>query len=142
MKVIAIVGYHNSGKTTLTEEVANILRGKGLKVGYIKHDPKGHGRTDKEGSDTDRVFKVSDRVALISPEKTTLWDRREDDLEGVLKEFFKGFDVVLVEGYKGYKGIPKVAVGDVEAESVVLRVSGVEEADRVVEFINSMEDNL
>ncbi len=141
MKVIAIVGYHNSGKTTLIEKVADLLRRGGLRVGYIKHDPKGHGRTDREGSDTDRVFGKADRVALVSPRKTTLWDRREDDLEGVLREFFGDFDVVLVEGYKGHKGIPKVAVGDVNAEGIALRVSGVEEAERVVGLINSMKDN-
>ncbi len=142
MKVIAIVGYHNSGKTTLVERLCKELKKRGLRVGYIKHDPKGHGITDKEGSDTDRVFKVADRVALASPEKTTLWDRRGDDPIEIAKEFFKGFDVVILEGYKGLREVPKVAVGEVEAENVVLKVEGTDEVGHIIELLERMEDNL
>ncbi|MDQ7082541.1 MAG: molybdopterin-guanine dinucleotide biosynthesis protein MobB [Aquificota bacterium] len=33
MKLIAIVGYHNSGKTSLIERLIGELKSKGLKVG-------------------------------------------------------------------------------------------------------------
>ena len=87
-KVVCIVGYHNSGKTSLIERLIQELQRRGYKVGYIKHDPKGHGMTDKEGSDTDRIFKLSERVALMSPQKLTLWERREDDPLKVVEEYF------------------------------------------------------
>jgi molybdopterin-guanine dinucleotide biosynthesis protein B len=142
MKVIAIVGYHNSGKTTLIEKLAEELKNRGLRVGYLKHDPKGHGETDREGSDTSRVFKVADRVALASPDRMTLWDRRDDDPLSIVREFFKGFDVVILEGYKGVGNIPKIAVGGVEAENVLLRVDGVHELGHIIELLESMEENL
>ena len=107
-KVVCIVGYHNSGKTSLIERLIQELQRRGYKVGYIKHDPKGHGMTDKEGSDTDRIFKLSERVALMSPQKLTLWERREDDPL-------------------------KVVVGDLEVEG--FRVKGIDDLDRLVDFI-------
>jgi len=140
MKVIAIVGYHNSGKTTLIERLIPELKKRGCRVGYIKHDPKGHGITDREGSDTSRVFEVADRVAIASPGRLTLWERREDDPFGIIREFFKDFDVVILEGYKGLKGVPKVAVGEVEAEDVVLRVDDPEEIGHIIELLESMEE--
>ena len=40
-KVVCIVGYHNSGKTSLIERLIQELQRRGYKVGYIKHDPRG-----------------------------------------------------------------------------------------------------
>ena len=142
MKVIAIVGYHNTGKTTLAERIVNMLKDRGLRVGYLKHDPKGHGETDREGSDTHRLSGVADRVALLSPDKLTLWERHSDDPLEVVREHFRGFDVVILEGFKSLKGIPKVALGSVEAEDVVMRVEGTEEAGHIIELLENMEDNL
>jgi len=50
--------------------------------------------------------------------------------------------VVILEGFKGIKDIPKVALGDVEAENVVMRVEGTQEAGHIIELLESMEDNL
>ncbi len=142
MKVIAVIGHHNSGKTTLIERLSLELAKRGLRVGYIKHDPKGHGVTDKEGSDTDRLFRVLDRVALVSPGKVTLWIKREDNPLEVASYFFKGFDVVILEGYKSLKGIPKIAVGEVDAEDIILKIEGLKDISHVIELLESMEDNL
>lgn len=141
MKVIAIVGYHNSGKTTLIRKLIPELKKRGHRVGYVKHDPKGHGMTDREGSDTSKIFEVADRVALASPGRLTLWDRRGDDPFGIIEEFFRDFDIVILEGYKGLKDIPKVAVGEVESENVVLRVDDPEETGHIIELLESMEEN-
>lgn len=142
MKVIAFIGYHNSGKTSLLEKVARRLKEKGYRVGYIKHDPKGHGITDREGSDTSRIFRILDRVVLISPDRITLWDRREEDLFSVIKEFFSGYDIVLIEGFKGLKRLPKVALGEVKGENVIMRVSRETDTESVVELIENLEENL
>ncbi len=142
MKIIAIVGYHNTGKTTLIERLVEFLKERGYRVGYIKHDPKGHGITDKEGSDTNRIFRKIDRVALTSPDRVTLWDKREDDPVSIAREFFKSFDIVILEGYKGRDDIPKVAVGDVKAENIVLRVDDPGDLRHIIELVEKMEDNL
>ncbi len=142
MKIIAVVGYHNTGKTTLIERLAEELIKRGYRVGYIKHDPKGHGKTDKEDSDTERVFRIAERVALASPNRVTLWSRFEDDPLKIAREFFRGFDVVILEGYKSLKGVPKVAVGDVEAEDVVVRVEEGYNLEDIIELLEKMEESL
>lgn len=142
MKVVSVIGYHNVGKTTFIEELVKRLIGKGYRVGYIKHDPKGHGLTDREGTDTERVFRVAERVLLSSPGRITLWSRFEDDPLKIGREFFKGFDILILEGYKSARGIPKVALGDVEAEGVVLRIEDGHGIDEVVELLERMEENL
>ncbi len=142
MKVIAISGYHNSGKTTLIEKVVKELRKRGLRVGYIKHDPKGHGITDREGSDTDRLRGLADKRCLISPAETTIWESTPADLRKFIEERFGDCDVVLMEGFKNIEGIPKVAVGDVTVKDLVLRVRGDEDFAIVVELIERMEENL
>ncbi len=141
MKVIAIVGYHNSGKTSLIEVLVKMLTEKGFKVGYIKHDPKGHAQTDREDKDTGRIFKWAPRVVLSQKDKLTLWDKMEDDPVEIIGEFFRGFDVVILEGFKAYRDIPKIAVGDVEASSVILRVEGKDQAGHIIELLERMEDN-
>ena len=37
MKTIAVIGWKNSGKTTLVSNLANYYSNKGIKVGVVKH---------------------------------------------------------------------------------------------------------
>jgi len=139
MFVFQVIGKHNSGKTTLIEFLTEELKKRNLKVGYIKHDPKGKGITDKRGSDTDRVKDKTEITALVSPEITTLWFLRNLSLREVLK-FFETCNVVIVEGFKFEKGFPKVVVGELEEdirEKVVptLTVKGKEDYSRVLKWV-------
>ena len=139
MFVFQVIGRHNSGKTTLIEFLTEELKKRNLKVGYIKHDPKGKGITDKRGSDTDRVKSKTEITALVSPEITTLWFLKNLSLREVLK-FFETCDVVIVEGFKFEKGFPKVVVGELEKdirEKVVstLTVKGKEDYNRVLKWV-------
>jgi len=141
MKVIAISGYHNAGKTALIQKVVEVLRERGYRVGYLKHDPKGHGVTDREGSDTYRLRGLAHRRCLVSPGEITLWEDPPDDLREFIDERFGDCDVVIMEGFKSLKGIPKVAVGEAEVEDAVLRVRGSQDFMSVVELIERMEDS-
>jgi len=139
MFVFQVIGRHNSGKTTLIEFLTEELKKRNLKVGYIKHDPKGKGITDKRGSDTDRVKDKTEITALVSPEITTLWFLRNLSLREVLK-FFETCNVVIVEGFKFEKGFPKVVVGELEEdirEKVVptLTAKGKEDYNRVLKWV-------
>ena len=140
MRVFQIVGYHNSGKTTLVEYLARELQKRGYRVGYIKHDPKGKGITDKEGSDTHRVKPFTGRTALVSPKGLTLWWFGNFTLREVLERFFKDLDVVLVEGFKTERGFPKIAVGDIEEDllgkdEIILRVRGEGDYEKALEEV-------
>ncbi len=132
-KVFSVVGYHNSGKTTLIEELIKELQKRGYKVGYIKHDPKSHGITDKEGSDTYRISKLLNKLALLSPERLTLWEKREDNPLRVVGDYFSDCHIVLLEGWKSLEGVKKIVVGDLEVEG--LRVKGVEDLQKVIHYI-------
>ena len=132
-KVVSVVGYHNSGKTTLIERLVPELQKLGLRVGYIKHDPKGHGITEKEGSDTDRIFKLSEKVALLSPSKLTLWEKREDDPLKVVEEYFYDCHVVILEGWKSLKGVKRIVVGSLDVEG--LKVEDLQDMKSVLDYI-------
>ena len=132
-KVVSVVGYHNSGKTTLIEKLIPELQRRGLKVGYIKHDPKGHGITDKEGSDTQRVFILTHKTALLSPGKLTLWQMTEDEPLKVVQEYFKDCDVVILEGWKSLEGVKKIVLGELCVEG--FRVEGLQELSDVIDYI-------
>ena len=142
MKIISVVGHHNSGKTTLIEKLVKELVKRGYRVGYVKHDPKGHGITDKKGSDTERIFRIAERVVLASPGRITLWSRFGDDPLKIAEGFFRDFDIIILEGYKSLKGIPKVVIGNVEAEDVILRIEEGQGVEDIIELLESMEENL
>jgi len=140
MFVVQIIGKHNSGKTTLVEFLTGELKRLGYKVGYIKHDPKGKGITDKKGSDTDRVKPNTLKTALVSPQTVTLWINRPFGLKELLN-LFGDCDVVVVEGFKFEGGFPKVLVGELEedingkVEKIEITVKGREDYKKVLEFV-------
>ena len=142
MKVVAVVGYHNSGKTTLIERIIPLLRKKGYKVCYLKHDPKGHGLTDKEGSDTYRISRYVEKLGLLSPSKLTLWDRENTELFSLLKKYFSDCDIVILEGFKKIRELPKIAVGDVEAENIVMKVDEKTSLEDIIKVIEELEERL
>lgn len=72
----------------------------GYKVAYLKHDPKGHALTDKEGSDTHRLFQILPKVCIVSPERITLYERTKEEPEDLVQRYFSDFDFVLLEGWK------------------------------------------
>ena len=140
MKVVAVVGYHNSGKTALIEQLIPILKEKGYRVCYLKHDPKGHGITDKEGSDTYRISRYSTKLGLLSPQKLTLWDKEALDLFFVLRNYFADCDIVILEGFKGVKEIPKIAVGEIEVDNVIIRVDKGIPLEDIIKVIEEVEE--
>jgi molybdopterin-guanine dinucleotide biosynthesis protein B len=107
LKLVFFVGYHNSGKTTLIEQVAKRLTEMGYKVAYLKHDPKGHALTDKEGSDTHRLFQILPKVCIVSPGRITLYERTEEEPEDLVQRYFSDFDFRPVGGLEVKKGLQK-----------------------------------
>ena len=132
-RIVFLVGYHNTGKTTLAERLSEELTKRGYKVAYIKHDPKGHGRTDKEGSDTHRLFKILNRVALLGAGKLTLWEKAEDDPIKVVERYFSDMDIVLLEGWKEIKGHKKIVLGDLPVDGY--KVSKDTTLEELIEYI-------
>ena len=110
--VVCIVGKHNSGKTTLLEKLIPCLQQRGRRVAVIKHAAHGFS-LDREGSDSWRLAQTgADAVVLSGPGNAVTSCRLPDDASlpqvlGLLPVM--GFDLVLVEGYKG-SDYPKIEV--------------------------------
>ncbi len=108
--IICIVGYSDSGKTTLIEKIVPELKKRGYKIGTIKHDTHGF-EIDKEGKDSYRHKKAGASTVLISsPSKIALI--RDVDKELPLNELIKYFedvDLILTEGFKR-SSYPKIEV--------------------------------
>ncbi|MDZ4230336.1 MAG: molybdopterin-guanine dinucleotide biosynthesis protein B, partial [Dehalococcoidales bacterium] len=64
-KVVSFVGYSNSGKTTLLEKVINELKGRGYRVGVIKHTSKAC-EIDIPGKDTWRYAQAGSNIVVLS----------------------------------------------------------------------------
>ncbi len=112
--VIAIVGAHNSGKTTYIEKVVKSLQKKGYKVSVIKHDPKGKAETDKKGKDSYRIYEAgAAQVIVASPSKISSFVRTEKVLtpEEIIDRFvIDETDIIIIEGFKYYESFDKFEV--------------------------------
>ena len=104
MKVIGIVGYKDSGKTTLTRALAGELTARGHRVAVVKHTSH---HIDVLGKDTAVLGEVADQVAIIAPQESAVFWKRPLSLDDVLAHVEA--DLVLVEGFKGERGYPRIA---------------------------------
>ena len=105
---VAFSGPSNSGKTTLVVKVSNILQDKGYKVCIVKHDPKDKARFDKEGKDSHKFSQTGADVAVVSPNKTTLFKQSTSEVDEII-ELFGEFDYLLVEGLKTLP-LPRISI--------------------------------
>lgn len=112
--VLAVCGYSGSGKTTLLEAAIPLLIARGLSVAVVKHNAHGF-IVDREGKDSDRLFRAGATVALRGPEEQFLrWGARAAlALEATLAELAQDHDIVLVEGHKD-TALPKLWLGSAE----------------------------
>jgi len=103
MKVVGIVGYKNSGKTTLTHALARELTGRGHEVAVIKHTSH---PLDVPGKDTAILGESVGQVAVISPRKSGVFWKKPLSLEDIIP--YLEADIVLVEGFKAERTFPKI----------------------------------
>ncbi len=105
---VAFSGPSNSGKTTLIVKVANILQDSGLKVCIVKHDPKDKARFDRPGKDSDKFSQTGADVAVVSPNRTTMFKQNSSTIDEIV-EMFDSFDYLLVEGLKTLP-LPRISI--------------------------------
>lgn len=100
--IVSIVGYSNSGKTTLIEKMIPELKRRGFRVATIKHNRHGF-EIDHEGKDSWRHRRAgAGMTVLASPGKVAVMADLEGDLslEELGDRFVRGADVILAEGFK------------------------------------------
>lgn len=126
--VVSFVGWHNSGKTTLTRQVVVHLKTMGYRVAVIKSTKETGIAVDQPGTDT-ALYKATgaDAVALLAPDQLII-QRRPPALEliDLVPLLFPDVDIVIAEGFKQAARIPKIEVRrDPQAPWLHRQVAGV-----------------
>ncbi|UTG84232.1 molybdopterin-guanine dinucleotide biosynthesis protein B [Bacillus paranthracis] len=109
--ILQIVGYQNSGKTTLVEKIVHALVERKIKVATIKHHGHG-GFPEVAQKDSERHRKAGAVVSSVEGAGLlSLSSLREEwSLQEIIRlyEFFE-VDIILIEGYKK-ESYPKVVL--------------------------------
>ena len=105
---VAFTGQSNVGKTTLIVNLSSYLQNLGYKVCIIKHDPCDKAIFDKEGKDSYKFSSTGADVAVVSPTRTTLFQKQTSSIDQIV-QLFGEFDYLLVEGLKTIP-LPRIAV--------------------------------
>lgn len=104
MKVIQVVGYKRSGKTTLTKTIIQAITKKGFKVASLKHH--GHGGTPLgiEETDSEQHRRAGALIAGVEGEGTLqLSSQSSWKMEQMLAVYeCLNIDILVMEGFKTY----------------------------------------
>ena len=108
---IAIVGRHNSGKTTLIEKLIGRLVKRGNNVGSVKHHHKTGFEFDVEGKDSYRHRQAgASETVIAAPGQLARVKTVEGELEcSQIVRSMPGHDIVIVEGYRK-SGLPTIEI--------------------------------
>lgn len=113
MNIFGFAGYSGSGKTTLIEQLIPRFVMEGLAVSLIKHAHHGFD-IDRPGKDSYRHREAGcTEVLLTSDQRWVLMHELRGRREPTLQEQIKMLspcDLVLVEGYKSDREVPKLEV--------------------------------
>ena len=111
MKIIAISGYKDSGKTTLCRRLIQILSGHGFSVGYIKRSHENV--TSSSGTDSGSVAAVGTPSLLWGDDGFRMEikapDAHQTDPYEIAGRFFPTAGIVILEGGKDL-ALPKIWV--------------------------------
>lgn len=102
-RILQVVGYQNSGKTTLVEKIIRAAVEKGLKVGSIKHHGHGGKPDAVRGKDSNKHAEAGAQLAAVEGENVVQieWNPDVFDIEKLLALYeFCGIQFVVIEGYK------------------------------------------
>ncbi len=122
--VMSIVGYANSGKTTVMTKIISELKSRGIRVATIKHH-RGDFDIDHAGKDTFRHMEAgATTTVLSSPNKFAIVSKveKEKSLDELI-EFIEDVDIIITEGFKT-EDKPKIEVFREQIKKQ--RISGIE----------------
>ena len=142
MKVISVVGYKNSGKTTLVSKLVTALSALGS-VGAVKHMESS--RFNPKDTDTGKHLIAGASMVVGVTEEELITIMREPSLDRALDALAdSGMDFAVVEGFKK-SDIPKVVLGDVpDLLNVVATLPGRSDwnIDELVELTRAQPDRV
>lgn len=101
--IFQVVGYQNSGKTTITTKLIKALVKKGLKTVTIKHHGHGGKLTALPQKDTEKhlnagaLASIVEGAGCLQLQADNFYPSLNDQIE--MMKFFQP-DVIIIEGYK------------------------------------------
>lgn len=111
-RICLVAGPSGSGKTTLVERLVPVLAARGVACATVKHH-RGAVETDRRGKDTWRHRQAGARATfLVTDRELIMWAERPADLDlaQLVALCPPGVRLLLVEGFKGLTGYPRVEV--------------------------------
>lgn len=110
--IVTFIGWHDSGKTTLAAAVVTELKRLGYKVAVIKSSNDSGIQFDTPGTDTFKHKAAgADSVMLVAPDQMVLLAKNSGlSLRTLAHRFFSEVDIVIGEGFKFARNIPKIEV--------------------------------
>lgn len=107
-KYFSIVGFSNSGKTTLIEQIIKYLVNRGHKVGvckYIHHSGFGIDVPDK---DTTKFYENGAKiVSYVSPDAFGIINIDKNGTDKIFRNIENKVDYLILEGFREFSGVPK-----------------------------------
>ena len=120
MKIIGVVGWKNTGKTTLIEKLIKEFNLRNLTVSTIKHSHHNFS-VDQQGTDSFRHFNAGAKETILASEKKWVKFSRQicdSNLSDLIEQIIP-VDIVLVEGFK-LSGHKKIEVVDAASKKTPL----------------------
>ena len=110
--IVSFIGWHDSGKTTLVKQVVTELKKLGYRVAVIKSSNDSGIQFDTPGTDTFMHKEAgADSVMLVAPDQMVLQTKNNNlSLRTLAHRYFPDVDIVIGEGFKTAKKIPKIEV--------------------------------
>lgn len=110
--IVTFIGWHDSGKTTLAKQVVSELKKLGYRVAVIKSSNDSGIEFDTPGTDTYMHKEAgADSVMLVAPDQMVLQTKNSGlSLRTLAHRYFPDVDIVIGEGFKTSRKIPKIEV--------------------------------
>jgi molybdopterin-guanine dinucleotide biosynthesis protein B len=99
-RIIAVIGKSGSGKTTLLEKLIPVLKGRGCRLGVVKHVFHGF-EMDRKGKDSWRHKQAGADATVVLTDGTVAMvrDVAEPSLFSVT-DYLSDMDIIVAEGFK------------------------------------------
>ena len=127
-KILQIVGYQNSGKTTLMEQLITQATAEGFLVGTIKHHGHGGIPMIESSKDSVRHEKAGASVTAVEGQGTLRMSIHQShwQLADILAIYESiNMDIILIEGYKNEHYPKIVLLRQAEDQSLLQTVSNI-----------------
>ncbi|MEK5040111.1 molybdopterin-guanine dinucleotide biosynthesis protein B [Sporosarcina sp. FSL K6-3457] len=140
MKTLHVVGFKNSGKTTLVARWVRLLKERGFTVAVLKHHGHGGQPTMSDAStDTMQFFDSGADVSVVAGGGAVQLLVNEEPGFAELKEMaaIRHPSILLVEGYKEQQGDKVVLLRNAEDWETLRNLSGIQLVVGCSEFVAS-----